>query len=206
MRKLLIGCVLAVTSFGLGACSGSEAETELVYSGPWELVDKDSAVSFVSVKNNAVSETHGFKFLIGKINADGKAELKIILDSVSTNIDIRDSRMRQFVFETNQHPYVSITADIDLVSFKSISVGDGQDASIFLNLDMHGVSGSVVCDIRVSNLGDGRVRVETRAPIVISASDYNFIGGINRLQALAGLDAISPNVPVTFSLVFEAQD
>ena len=39
----------------------------------WELDSADSRINFVSVKNNAVAEVHGFATLVGYITTDGKA-------------------------------------------------------------------------------------------------------------------------------------
>ena len=53
-------------------------------------------------------------------------------------------------------------------------------------------------------MADGGLLVSSRLPVIVNASDFALIEGIERLRAVAGLPSISPAVPVSFTLRFRA--
>ncbi|MDH5171541.1 MAG: YceI family protein, partial [Gammaproteobacteria bacterium] len=58
--------------------------------------------------------------------------------------------------------------------------------------------------VAVIGEGDGRIRVFSLRPVIIKAADFGLEAGVTALQKLAGLQAISTAVPVTFHLVFSS--
>lgn len=203
MRKLFFILALAI-----GACSApvTDVQNESVSSGPWALVEEVSTVSFVSIKKGDISEAHEFTSLTGHVDADGQAVVSIVLDSVQTHIDVRNERMREHLFETNLHPFATIKMGVDIGSLLTLTQGQRQQAFVMLDVDLHGMAITVEADVFITNIGGNRVLVESRVPVLVHAQDYALMDGVAKLQELAKLPAISPAVPVSFSLVFESED
>ena len=171
----------------------------------WQL-DKDaSEISFVSVKKSNVAETHHFRQLSGEVDDTGKARLSIDLASVETNIPIRNERMQTMLFETGRFPSATITATVDTAALNQLEAGQTMTKEVDLTLSLHGEEQKKTARIQITGLTDNRVMVSSLAPIVINADKYKLHQGIEKLRKVAGLDAISPVVPVTFKLVFVEQ-
>ena len=66
----------------------------------WQIDNAQSQLSFISIKKGDVAEVHRFGEIAGGLQQDGQFELSIALESVNTGIQIRDSRMRSFLFKT----------------------------------------------------------------------------------------------------------
>ena len=79
----------------------------------WQLDGAASSVHFVSIKNEAIAESHHFNKLDGSISDAGEATLNIDLASVETGIEIRDQRMREMLFEVAQFPRANISMQMD---------------------------------------------------------------------------------------------
>lgn len=187
----------------LVACSQA-AEAPL--DGAWELDGDDSRLGFTTVKAGEIAEAHSFTGLSGTVAADGAASLVIDLASIATLIDIRDERMREFLFETATYPTANVTAQIDPAAFTALKIGESKLVPLSATLNLHGVEAPVDAELAVTRIADDEVKVETTAPIIVDAASFNLGGGVAKLQELAGLSGITPQVPVTFSLVFEKAD
>lgn len=187
----------------MAACS-PPADAPL--DGAWALDASESRLSFTTVKAGEIAEAHGFKTLSGSVGADGAASLTIDLASVATNADIRDERMREFLFETGAYPSATITAQLDPAAFSALKVGESKLQQVTATLDLHGVKSPVEAELAVTRIGENRVKVETTAPLIVDAGTYGLAEGVAKLQELAGLPGITPQVPVSFSLVFEQQE
>lgn len=169
----------------------------------WQLVGDDSSVNFVSVKKSTIAETHYFKGLSGSISDAGKAQLSIDLASVETNIPIRNERMQKMLFETTEFAKASISADVDAAKLKALQPGQSMTVAADITVDIHGQQKTQKADLQVTGLTDSQVQVTTNAPIILNAGNYKLLEGIEKLREVAGLDSISPIVPVSVKLVFK---
>jgi len=202
---------ILVIGFGLtlSACSASEAPsktetvTESVNAKNWELRGTESRLEFISVKKGAIVETHSFADLSGTVLPDGSAVITINLDSVETNIDIRNARMKQFLFETDKSPRAMIKAQLDPAAFAFMSTGERKNIDIPVTISLNQQSDVMDIGMVVTRLGDNKVVVDSRTPVIIDTDKFNFAPGILKLQELAKLPSITPEIPVMFSLVFE---
>ena len=168
----------------------------------WELDSKQSSLNFISIKNNAIAETHSFSSLMGYVSADGNAQVSVNLDSVQTLIPIRNERMREMLFDTDSFPTATVSAAIDPAILEVVSEGGSVSTELSLKLSLHGIEKALPAAVLV--IGEGsRLRVVTRRPIVLSAADFGLDGGLQALREVAGLKSISTAVPVTFSLQFD---
>lgn len=192
-----------LAALGLAACSTPPAEQPL--SGSWTLDAAESNLAFVTVKGGQVAEAHSFPGLTGSVSESGEATLAIDLASVDTLIDVRNERMREMLFNVAEFPSATVTTTLDPAAFGTLLAGDTMVQSVTATLDLHGTSGEVTSDLSVTRVGANKVRVQTIAPIIVSADSYGLGEGVEALREVANLDSITTSVPVTFSLTFVQQ-
>ena len=181
--------------------------TALFVAGPgfaaWTLDNDASQISFVSVKAGDAGEAHRFTEISGELSADGKASVTIQLASVDTLIPVRDERMREMLFQTDLFPTASLSANIDMVALNAIEPGNSMDMATDLTLDLHGQQLSLAAEIIVARLGNHRLMVSSRKPVIINAASVDLVNGIEALREIANLPSISKAVPVSFVLTFD---
>lgn len=206
--KLISFAIIAAMAFAAcGAPAQNSGPTlssiEAEKSGPWKLSRDASGLSFTTIKKGNFAEVNTFRAMDGKVTEGGAAEFIIVLDSVFTNNDVRDPRMREFLFETAQHPHAKVTTALALSEYADMEIGARQSSLLDFTLDIHGVSVEQQAWVTVTRLGVNKVAVDNKAPLIINAADHNMLAGVEKLRELANLPEITPIVPVTFSLVFE---
>ncbi|MBU2984345.1 YceI family protein, partial [Saccharophagus degradans] len=177
-----------------------EPEPELAYS----LDATASFLNFVSSKKTHVLETHRFDVLSGGISTAGEAQLVIDLNSVNTGIDVRNGRMRDYLFETATYSVATVTVPVDLAAVAGLAVGEDMLVDVSATLDLHGVPGVIDTQLNVQRLSATRIMVQNQSPLLIKAADYSLEAGIETLRNLASLNVISTTVPVDFVLFYEA--
>lgn len=194
-------------AFLMVAACGQVGEAETGGSAPaedvtWRLVADESRLSFVSIKAGEVAETHTFESLSGSVTPGGQASVTIDLASVETNVEIRNERMQSMLFEVARFPDASVTASVPLEELSGLSVGERIRRSVPITVGLHGMNADYDADIYVTRIAEARVLVETASPVLVDASEFDLLEGIERLREVAGLPSITPAVPVTVSFVF----
>ncbi len=184
----------------LVAC-GPKGEAER--TGDWTLNPAASGMTYVTIKNGNLGEINTFRDISGVVTTEGKAEFTINLDSVDTNNEIRDPRMKEYVFQTDQYPTAKVMADLDMSQFDVLAIGNSKTVLLDMTLDLHGIKDEREFYVLVTRLGPNKVRVDNKAPLILDAEDFGFETGLAKLQELAGLESISPIVSATISLTFE---
>lgn len=169
----------------------------------WTLNNNASQLNFVTLKAEHIAEVHSFDRLSGTIGNDGKIDLAIDLLSVNTLIPIRNERMQEMLFETSIYPKAMISGAVDLAGIKDLKAGASKNVAVKFELNLHGKSNSIESELNVTKLAGNQVRVSTIKPILVSASQYNLVAGVDKLKEVAGLPSISQAVPVSFSLTFD---
>lgn len=195
-RASLVG-VLRAAAFALLGLGGLAA-----HAAGWQLDAANSSVGFSTIKNDVVGEGHAFGQLSGSIDAKGVAHLKIALASVDTGIPIRDERMRDLLFEVARFPVAEISATVPLADIESLAAGASVLMPLELTLKLHGAETTLAATLRVRRLDARHVLVTTLKPVVLSAAEVGLGEGIERLREMAGLQSISPAVPVSVVLEF----
>jgi hypothetical protein len=169
----------------------------------WTLDNDASQVSFVSVKAGDAGEVHRFTQISGDLSNDGSASVVIQLASVDTLIPLRDDRMREMLFQTELFPTASLTANIDMNVLNAIEPGDSIDMTANLKLDLRNQQVDLATDMIVARLGDRKLMVSSRKPVIVNAASVDLVEGIESLREIANLPSISKAVPVSFVLTFE---
>ncbi|AOS97697.1 YceI-like domain protein [Microbulbifer aggregans] len=172
-------------------------------SAEWILDSDASDITFTTVKKETVAEISNFRGLTGSVDTRGNASIAIPLSKVDTKIPVRDERMRTLLFETTKFAEARVTAQIDADQLKALQPGETTTLETNITLALRNVEHQEPARLQVTALNDDRILVTTVEPIVINASDYQLLKGIEKLREVAGLDSISPVVPVTVRLLFE---
>lgn len=167
----------------------------------WTIDNEASKLSFVSIKKAEVAEVGTFDRLEGSLTADGSATLTIDLSSVDTLIEIRDERMREMLFETQQFPTATATMQVDAAAIEQLTSGDSLEQTVTLTLDLHGQTRMFDVTLNVTGLENNGLRVVTAKPVIVNAPDFALVEGVNKLREVAGLSSISIAVPVMANLV-----
>ncbi|MDG2090656.1 MAG: YceI family protein [Gammaproteobacteria bacterium] len=188
-KQLLIGLIA-------GLCSLS-AQAE------WALNNADSSFYYVTSKAAAISEINTFTNLSGDIDNSGSAILEIDLTSVDTAIEIRDQRVKDMLFETQQYPTATVNIDIDSSALTNMDAGTSTVASYNYSLSLHGVTTELIANLRLTKISDSQIEIQPAQPLIIGASLFGLAEGVEALREVAGLPSINPNVIVDFSLSFD---
>jgi polyisoprenoid-binding protein YceI len=190
-----LGKWMAVGSIALISFSAQAAS--------WALDEGASSIHFVTVKNAVIAETHEFLAFSGAVVAD-EAAVTIALGSVETLIPIRNERMREMLFEVTSYPEATLTAPVDQAALEALAPGESVEQRLSGALSLKGSTLPLELSVRVSRQGPDAVRVESLGPVMVSAEQLGLATGVEALRAIAGLNSITPMVPVSFSLLFRA--
>lgn len=171
----------------------------------WSLDNNDSRLSFITTKAGNVAEVHRFSTLSGAVDKSGAAHISIHLASVDTLIDIRNERMKAMLFETDLFPKATIDAQIDLSAIDKMAAGDTVNTTLNATLNLHGKSTPLTLEVVIARLSGKRLMVSSWRPVIINASDYALVEGLEKLRTVAGLPSISNAVPVDFVLMFSEE-
>jgi len=167
----------------------------------WQVAD-NSSVQFVSIKNNTIGEVSHFDMISGTVGDQGAVEVRVALDSVETNIGIRNDRMKKMLFEVGLYPEAVITAQLSEEAMAAAGSSSGAAVPVVLQIDLHGQVVSKDAVLTVSAAAAGGFSATTSQPILLNAAEFDLEDGVAALQSVAGLNAISRVIPVTVSLNF----
>lgn len=192
MQRTIAKALLGASLLTLGASSFAD----------WTINNEQSAVHFSSVKKNTIGEVHRFDQISGALKKDGSFTAEIALNSVNTGIEIRDTRMKEHLFETGKFASAIITTQLTPDLMKRLKKGATLNESVTFTLDLHGKKAELTSEVAIS-VSKKSIQVNTIAPIMLNAAAFDLVPGIEMLKTLASLDAIATAVPVTLHLVLE---
>ncbi|ABG33481.1 YceI family protein [Roseobacter denitrificans] len=197
-KSLIAAVAMAAT---LGPMGTQALATDMPRS--WVLDPALSNVSFGSIKNDYAGESHSFGKTSGTVSEDGTVTIKLGLGSVETNIDIRNERMIEFVF--NNAPDATITAQIDMAELKALPIGGSTNINTYGTLSLLGIENELEANFFVMRISETQVLVDTNGMVMLSTEDAEIDAGIDTLQQLADLDGITRVSPVSLRLIFNAK-
>ncbi len=201
--KHIVGLLFMVGTLSLTACGGDKSSIAENIGVDWNLQRKGSDIHYVTIKQGDIAENNSFAIFTGAVSPSGKAEVNIALNSINTQIDTRDMRMKKIVFKTDVYPLATITANIPMSELDVMQIGDRRVLETGITVSLIGLSETFDARFQLTRLGTNRVLVESKEPIMVQVSDFGLEDSVAELQRLAKLDSITPVVPVSFSLVFE---
>ncbi|KOO59322.1 hypothetical protein WH43_04545 [Rheinheimera sp. KL1] len=167
----------------------------------WSVNSAQSSLNFVSVKNDVVAETHSFKDLTGSLTEAGEFAVTIPAMSIDTIIPIRNERILEHVLAAKQYGTINAKGKVDSKVLAGLKTGDSLVVDQALDLTLLTKTQSLTAKVKVTKVSDSQLVVTTIAPIMLDVTKFDLGAGVEKLRELAGLKAISPMVPTTFSLV-----
>lgn len=172
------------------------------FENGWTLNAGSSRLRFMSVKKGNLAETHSFAKLKGSISEDGKAQVRVMMDSVDTKIDLRNVRLRFLFFETFLYPEATISAQLDAGDLTDLPTALRKLVSLNFTLSLHGVSVEKTADVVVTLISNDRIIVSSATPIPLTLSEFNLEGGREKLQETANVTIVPLGI-VSFDFVFD---
>lgn len=192
-----IAAISALAMMPFGAMAQDNA-----FAPGWLLDAESSALRFQSVKNLTKVESSSFALYSGEINEDGLATIKVALDSVDTNVDLRNVRMRFLLFETFKFPEAVITMQIDPAVVADLEQVRRKVVMMPYTITLHGFTVEKQAEIAITLLENNKVSVTSGTPISLALADFDLIGGMEKLQEAAKVDIV-PSATVTFDFTFD---
>ncbi|MCB1333680.1 MAG: OmpA family protein [Roseivivax sp.] len=178
------------------------AQTIDPFEHGWTLDPANSEIRFLSVKKNSIAESSQFATFSGLISEDGTAQIRILMDSVDTKIDLRNVRMRFLFFETFKFPEATIVARIPADQVSDLHQVRRKIITMPFTLTLHGVSVDREAPVAVTLMSNDRIAVANTSPIVLALKDFSLEDGRTKLQEAAEVD-ILPFGFVSFDFVFD---
>ena len=172
------------------------------FENGWTLNGDDSSLRFMSVKKGNLAESNSFATLSGLITEDGKAQIRVLMDSVDTKIDLRNVRMRFLFFETFLYPEATIVTQLDPAILRDLHSSRRKLIDLDFTLTLHGVTVEKTAEVAITLINNDRVTVSATKPISLTLAEFNLEGGREKLQDAANV-AIVPLGIVSFDFVFD---
>ena len=196
MFKTLLSSVCAML-LSLGVSLSAQAN--------WYLDGESSRLSFITTHNANVSNIHRFLVLHGKVERNGRAQVRIEMDSVNSAVPLRDERMRDVLFDFKHFPEAQITAQIDLQPINDLANGAQLELHLPVTVSLRGKQHTYEAQLLATRLDERRFQVVTLEPLMLQAEDFGLQPELEALRKIAGLSAISFSVPVGAVLIFTAR-
>jgi len=172
------------------------------FENGWTLNTGSSRLRFMSVKKGNLAETHSFAKLDGMITGDGKAKIRVALDSVNTKIDLRNVRLRFLFFETFLYPEATISAQLGAGALTDLHTVLRKLVNLNFTLSLHGVSVDKTAQVVVTLISNDRIIVSSATPITLTLSEFNLEGGREKLEETANVKIVPLGI-VSFDFVFD---
>lgn len=172
------------------------------HAAAWTLDAELSAVSFGSIKNDAIGESHAFESITGSVSAEGEVSVMLDLTSVQTNIEIRNERIGEHLFAGAAT--AELTAMVDMAAMDALAVGEALTTEIDGTLGLLGQEVPLYVNMFILRIAEDQVLVTTDGMVFVSTQEAGIDAGISVLQGLANLDSITRVFPVTMRLIFDA--
>jgi polyisoprenoid-binding protein YceI len=168
----------------------------------WKLDNEASELRFVTTKNTHFAEVQQFRKLSGELAGSGAVRLVIDLASVETQVPLRNERLQTMLFDVAQFPSAQFEGRVDMARVSALEPGTSVDMEVDGKLTIRGKTQDTKALLRVLRLGSEQLQVVTRAPILVSAAQFDLVAGIEKLREIMGLPNIIGTVPVNFALTF----
>ena len=167
----------------------------------WE--SDNNHISFLSIKvnqqKNSITEQSAFTSSKAMLDKDGMFTLTIDLNSVKTNIDIRDQRLKDWVFETAQFGTATVSGKVDADAVNKLAVGETLKLEQPLELDIHGQKVKLQAELNVQRSAEDKIMVNTLTPAILDTKAMKMEKGVMQLVEVMALSSIVEQVPVSFA-------
>lgn len=163
----------------------------------WVVDESNSQISFLSTKQTHITEVHSIPKFSGNLGQDGHFNLTLDLASVETGIDIRNERMREWLFDLSNHRYATLEGKLASAVHNTDNQPVEFEGTLILNGEQQRVDGVVT----LIKTDDELLVASLSQPLIILTNKFKLTNGVEKLREIAGLKSISYAVPVTATLV-----
>ena len=179
------------------------------------LADLDESrvtVAVIKDRNAALPVTATIALGDGRVMLDGpspSARLTIDLGTFDSNLPLRNDRVKQFFFETNNRKWE--TAELVIPSLPAAALSSLRETrrALHVKLDaeltFHGTKRNVELLVDAAYEPGGVLVVKTAAPFDLNVSDYGLEGNLKRLSLLCKHDSIDDIVKVEATIKLTAK-
>ncbi|MDO1508829.1 MULTISPECIES: YceI family protein [unclassified Neisseria] len=211
--------IVSTSLLALAACSPSETAqsaqpaAEAVQAVPqtpadWEV--SNAGITFLSSKINkqlgSVTEQSRFTASQAMLGKDGEFKMEVDLSSVNTGIEIRDQRLKDWVFETAKFAKANVTGKVDVDTVNKLAIGETVNLKQPLVLDIHGKQINLEADLSAQRISADKIMVSTLSPVLLDVKAMDMVGGVAQLVEVMGLSSIVQQVPVSFNAEFTRKE
>jgi len=157
------------------------------FKNGWVLDTASSSLTFQTISNAPGSddsklENNSFDTFEGAVDESGSASLRVKLDSVVTNDDLRNVRLRFLLFETYKFGEATVSAKIDPAALSSLTEENVAEVPLEFELDLHGFKQSFQAETVVTKLADNQVSVTSAEAVSIGTSLFDLDSGVKKLE------------------------
>lgn len=208
--------IVAASLLALAACSPANESaqntqpvaeaTQAVPQTPADWEVSNASITFLSSKINkqlnSVTEQSRFTASQAVLGKDGGFKMEVDLSSVNTGIEIRDQRLKDWVFETAKFAKANVTGTVDVDAVSKLAVGETINLKQPLVLDIHGKQLNLEADLAAQRISADKIMVSTLSPVLLDIKAMDMVGGVAQLVEVMGLSSIVEQVPVSFNAEF----
>ncbi|MFC3874357.1 YceI family protein [Neisseria musculi] len=191
-------------SMQAGQAAAESAVSSVQEPSAWHSSSVD--ISFLSSKINkqlnSITEQSGFGGAQATLGKEGDFKMDVDLGSVKTGIEIRDQRLKDWVFETARFAKAEISAKVDAEAVNNLSVGESVHFKQPLVLNIHGKQINLEADLSAQRVSADKMMVYTLSPVVLDTKSMDMADGVAKLVEVMGLSSIVEQIPVSLHAEF----
>ncbi|SUO96429.1 YceI family protein [Suttonella ornithocola] len=177
----------------------------LIASANWQ--SDNAQVNFLTTKvtadKNVIIEPNHFAPSKLTLSDDGKLSGTLDLNTIQSGIDIRNERLRDWVFKT-ANGQLSISGQVDIEPLSKLEIGESRSIKQALTLTFGDKEATITLPLLVFKTNDARLQITSLSPALLDLSAFKVENEVNKLREVAGLLSISLQLPVTISATFTA--
>ncbi len=166
----------------------------------WTLDGDASHIAFGTVKNYYIGEVSTLSGLSGTVDETGATSIDIGLGTVETNIELRNERIVEHVFNTM--PTATLQAQLDMAELSKLDVGGSTVTEIDFDLTLLDEEVPLFGELFLMRVSEDQVLVTTNNMVYVATDEIGIDAGVDKLQEIMGLDDITRAVPVTLRFMF----
>ena len=186
-------------------CCGPAAAQDNPFAPGWDLDPEGSFIQFGSVKyekGKEVVETHSFATFESRIEADGTATITVKLDSVNTNNDLRNVRMRFLFFETFKFPEAVVTARLTPDMAIGLQPGAQKTLNIPFEFSIHGSTNQMETSSVITADSEDRIVVASARPVIFNVEEFGLKNNLLKIAETAGGFDIVPKMTIMYQFAY----
>lgn len=175
-----------------------------------QLIEAESRIRFVVIQDGTLAVPGTLRPSAGSLDSSHwSAWIELPLATIDTGEPERDAQIRKHFFEVDRFPTARVVVTAAGVppetpeTDRALEIGETRDLAVRVDLELRGGRYPIEAELRVSREATARVRVTTRAPILLLERSAGLRPQFTLLELVAGVDSLARVVPLEVDLVFQ---